>query len=154
MINAHACPHCGAPAGGAPAAPLPVQAIYTAAQAADYLRVPANQLHRYFMADRKDGWGTVTAHTILRLLKEKMKGDWGGKTPYMLPERLLTPQEAAALLLPTFPPDKGYRRILRFCARRANPPPHFRITKFNIRFDPAALGRWLESRAKREAVLM
>jgi hypothetical protein len=117
-------------------------------EAAELLRVRPGDMCRYVQHEEPRH---ITAKTLLRLLNGRRAGQWDGEM-WRLPERLLTPDEAARAILPRMTAAKARRRLLSMCLRQKNPPPHIRFTKRTVRFDAVALRKWVAERSEREAV--
>jgi len=118
-------------------------------EAAELLRVRPGDMCRYIQHEEPRH---VTAKTVLSLLNGRRAGSWRGDL-WRLPLRLLTLEEAARSVLPRMTEDKARRRLLSMCNRTKNAPPHFRLTRRIVRFEPHALREWLCERSGREAVL-
>ena len=119
-------------------------------EVAELLRLRPGDMCRYV---QHEDLRHITSHTLLRLLNGHRSGSWSGGDLWRLPERLLTLEEAARMVLPRMTDDKARRRLLSMCNRTKNPPPHIRLTRRIIRFDVPALSSWVSARSKREALL-
>ena len=128
----------------------PCIAILSTAQVAEFLRCSPLTVRDYIQPAER---GTYTARSLLKLVNANLRGNWPRKSLFRLPDSLITVGEAARLILPRRDARNAVRGVYSMCRRTKNPPPHIRLTKHTVLFDPGALAAWVASRSNREAIL-